>query len=132
MNTCPDPTGSGRDVRFDEALRRQHATAVERLSPRVRAQLAQRRNAVLRGERAAPARAGLRYAAVGFAALCALAIGVQFGITPTPINPATSTRIASVPTTTITNTNTNTTMLDEDPEFYAWLASADAQQIAME
>jgi len=45
---------------------------------------------------------------------------------PAPGNPV-ATGIAST-----TTSSTDTTMLDEDPEFYAWLASADAQQIAME
>lgn len=123
MNTRPDHTGS--DARFDEAVRRTHAVAVDRLSPRVRAQLAQRRNAALRGERIPPARGGLRYAAAGFATLCALAIGLQFGLMPARVGPA-----AAGPASA--TTATDTTMLDEDPEFYAWLASADAQQIAME
>ena len=125
MTIHPDHTGVDADARFDDALRRQHATALDRLSPRVRAQLAQRRNAALRGERVAPARGGMRYAAAGFAAVCALAIGLQFGLTPSPDTPATG--LASV-----VATGNDTTMLDEDPEFYAWLASADAQQIAME
>ena len=56
MTIHPDHTGVDADARFDDALRRQHATALDRLSPRVRAQLAQRRNAALRGERVAPAR----------------------------------------------------------------------------
>ena len=119
MNNHPNETG------FDNELRGHHATAVDRLSPRTRAQLAQRRNAALRGERVAPPY-GMRYAAAGFAALCALAIGLQFGIAPAPTGPVT-TSIASTSATT-----SATTMLDEDPEFYAWLASADAQQIAME
>lgn len=125
MNTHPDRTGVDAEARFDEALRRQHATALDRLSPRVRAQLAQRCNAALRGERVAPARGGLRYAAAGFAALCALAIGLQFGLTPATVSP-TGTGLASATATS------DTTMLDEDPDFYAWLGSADAQQIAME
>ena len=125
MNNRPTNTAIGGDARFDEALRGHHATAVERVSPRTRAQLTQRRNAALRGERVAPAH-GMRYAAAGFAAICALAIGLQFGIMPSPTSPATITSIAS------TSATTDTTMLDEDPEFYAWLASADAQQIAME
>ena len=124
MNNLPNNTGVDGDARFDRALRQHHAEAVERLSPRVRAQLAQRRNAALRGERVAPAH-GMRYAAAGFAAICALAIGLQFGMMPAPGNP--SAAIASA-----TTSSTDTTMLDEDPEFYAWLASADAQQIAME
>ena len=118
-------TGFDGDARFDRALRQHHATAVDSLSPRTRAQLAQRRNAALRGERVAPAH-GMRYAAAGFAAICALAIGLQFGIMPAPGNPV-ATGIAST-----TTSSTDTTMLDEDPEFYAWLASSDAQQIAME
>ena len=120
MNNLPNDTG------FDNELRRHHSAAVDRLSPRVRAQLAQRRNTALRGERVAPAYR-MRYAAAGFAAICALAIGLQFGLMPSPNIPATTAGIASVATGA-----TDTTMLDEDPEFYAWLASADAQQIAME
>ena len=126
MNNRPNDTGADGDARFDRALRQHHVEAVERLSPRVRAQLAQRRNAALRGERVAPAYR-MRYAAAGFAAICALAIGLQFGLMPSTSSPATTTGIASVATGA-----TDTTMLDEDPEFYAWLASADAQQIAME
>jgi len=135
MNTHPDHSGS--DARFDEAVRRTHAVAVDRLSPRVRAQLAQRRNAALRGEAVAPARVGLRYAAAGFAALCALAIGLQFGSMPAPasLDPgiaSTSAPASLDPGIASTSATPDTTMLDEDPEFYAWLASADAQQIAME
>ena len=113
------------DNPFDAAMRAHHNASLQQLSPRTRAQLAQRRNAALRGERVAPAH-GMRYAAAGFAAICALAIGLQFGIMPAPGNPV-ATGIAST-----TTSSTDTTMLDEDPEFYAWLASADAQQIAME
>ena len=124
MNKRPNDTGFDGDARFDHALRQHHATAAERLSPRTRAQLAQRRNAALRGERVAPAY-GMRYAAAGFAAICALAVGLQFGSMPAPTT--------TVPTSTVAAATAPViTMLDEDPEFYAWLASADAQQIAME
>ena len=124
MSNRPNDTGFDGDARFDHALRQHHATAAERLSPRTRAQLAQRRNAALRGERVAPAY-GMRYAAAGFAAICALAIGLQFGSLPAPVAPAlTAAQVSATPPVG--------TMLDEDPEFYAWLASSDAQQIAME
>ena len=121
MNGHHDDTLNQR--RFDMALRARHQASLERLSPRVQAQLAQRRNAALRGT---PLRRtyGLRYAA-GFAALCALAIGLQFGVMPTPNDPATTTTVASAP-------ESFATMLEEDPEFYAWLASSDAQLVAME
>ena len=108
---------------FDTALRARHQTSLERLSPRVQAQLVQRRHTALRGMPVRRTHA-LRYAA-GFAALGALAIGLQFGITPAPNNPATATSVAAAPASVAT-------MLDEDPEFYAWLASSDAQLVAME
>lgn len=115
------------DHPFDAALRVHHQASLQRLSPRVQAQLAQRRNAALRGESTARRGRGFRYAAAGFAALCALAIGLQFGTMPGPTVPATTTSIAATATA-----KTDATMLDEDPEFYAWLASSDAQQVAME
>lgn len=116
---------ANHDNHFDDTIRAHHATSLARLSPRVHAQLAQRRNAALRDQ--APRRGhGLRYAAAGFAALCALAIGLhQFGSLPAPIAPATTAPQAS------TSPSVGT-MLDEDPEFYAWLASSDAQRVAME
>ncbi len=112
---------------FDSALRAQHEVSLERLSPRVQSQLALRRNAALRGEATRNRHGhGFRYAAAGFAALCALAIGLQFGIMPAPTPSAPTGSMAS------TSPTSAATMLDEDPEFYAWLASSDAQQVAME
>lgn len=113
------------DDHFDATLRARHQASLERLSPRVQAQLAQRRNAALRGLPVRRAH-GVRYAA-GFAALCALAIGLQFGIMPTP-----DTSAMAPATGTASTTTAGATMLDEDPEFYAWLASSDAQLVAME
>lgn len=115
------------DHPFDAALRARHQAALERLSPRVQAQLAQRRNAALRGEGSARRGHGLRFAAASFAALFALAIGLQqLRTTPAPAAPATA-HIAPTPSVTA-----DSTMLDEDPDFYAWLASPDAQLVAME
>ena len=114
--------------RFDGALRTHHAASLRQLSPRVRAQLAQRRNAALRGELRTAASHGMRYAAAGFAAVCALAIGLQFGPMTGRQTPAAGTGIAPAPSAT----TSTATMLDEDPEFYAWLASSDAQLVAME
>ena len=116
---------TGDEQPFDDALRARHAASLAQLSPRVRAQLAQRRNAALRGQAARPAH-WVRYAAAGFAAVCALAIGlVQFR---TPVPDAPPATVAGIATTAVSGT----TMLDEDPEFYAWLASNDARLVAME
>lgn len=123
-NTMSNASQDARDAAFDGGLRARHEASLHSLSPRVRAQLAQRRNAALRGEGVRRGH-GFRFAAASFAALCALAIGLQFGTTPTPTTPAST-------TSTATASTSDATMLDEDPEFYAWLASSDAQQVAME
>ena len=113
-------------TRFDEALRRHHCVSLEQLSPKVSAQLAQRRHAVLRGT--APHRSHrFGFAAAGFAALCALAIGVQFRNPPSSTAPETI--LAS---TTPAPARADSIILDQDPDFYAWLASSDAMQVAME
>ena len=66
---------TGEHAPFDAALRARHAVALEQLSPRVRAQLAQRRHAALRGQAQPRARRnGLRYAIAGFAAIGVLAL----------------------------------------------------------
>lgn len=121
-------TNAGGSDRFDDAVRAHHAAALAQLSPRVRAQLAQRRNAALRGEaRAEAARPHrLRFAVAGFAALCALALGMRFypqspGGAPAAMPAATSAQYAS-----------GSTALEEDPDFYAWLGSSDAPMLAME
>ena len=106
---------------FDAALRARHAAALERLSPRVQAQLAQRRNATLRGETVRGRGHGFRYVATGLAAACALALGLHFTAVPPP-----------TPQVAATTPATSNTILDEDPDFYAWLASPDAQRVAME
>jgi hypothetical protein len=112
------------DMPLDATIRAHHQAALDHLSPRVRAQLAQRRSAALRGAGVRRGH-GFRYAAASFAALCALAIGLQFGLTPPTTSPMPAGAVAST-------APTDATMLDEDPEFYAWLASSDAQQVAME
>ena len=116
-----------QNTRFDGALRGHHAASLQQLSPRVRAQLAQRRHSALRGK---PVVRGHRfgYAAAGLAALCALAIGVQFRNPPSAgVAPANV-----MATATVSAARTDSTMLDQDPDFYAWLASTDAMQVAME
>ncbi len=115
-------------TRFDEALRGRHRVSLEKVSPKVRAQLAQRRHAALRGT--SPHRSHrLGFAAAGFASLCALAIGVQFRNPPTP---STSPDTMILAGTTSAPARADSIILDQDPDFYAWLASSDAMQVAME
>ena len=100
-------TGHHTD-RFDAAAREAHAVALERLSPQVRAQLAQRRRAALAGPRPARARSwGLM--AVGSAALLALAVGIflQREVDGTQVAP-TDGGLAALPATTTPGTDITT------------------------
>lgn len=110
--------------RFDAALRAHHQASLRRLSPRILAQLAQRRHAMLRGngDSRAPR---LAWAAAGFAVLCALALGLQLR------GPAAVPGAAGMHALATAGTP-HSTILDEDPDFYAWLASDVGRQLAME
>ncbi len=115
-------------LRFDAGIRARHAAALTQLSPRLQAQLAQRTHAALRGQVRAARRTGLRHAALGLAALSALAVGLQFlhplpERGPAPVVAAAGSVPAARPATLL---------LDEDPEFYAWLASTDADLVVKE
>lgn len=120
----------GADARFDAAVRARHATALAHLSPQVRAQLAQRRGAALRGQPPGPRQHRLRFAVAGFAALCALALGLR--LYPQSQSPQAVPATAAVPVTAAASNTGGSLPLDEDPDFYAWLGSADAPRLAME
>ena len=78
------------DDALDAVARRAHAASLERLSPRVQAQLAQRRRAALAGARPRPMLRGLQWLAGGVAAAGALALGLQLMRAPeAPLAPAT-------------------------------------------
>ena len=113
--------------RLDVALRGHHQVSLQQLSPQVRAQLAQRRHATLRGKSPQPSHR-LTYAVTGFAALFALALGVQFREPP----PAYRSPVSDVASAAAVSTPANSLILDQDPDFYAWLASPDAMQVAVE
>ncbi|KGQ19546.1 hypothetical protein LF41_2806 [Lysobacter dokdonensis DS-58] len=120
----------------DEAIRALHADALDQLSPRVRAQLQQRRRVALRGEGAqAPAsRWRLAFPLAAAAAVGALAIGVQLNSLP----PTTSAPTVAVVQPAATNASANAdetviaSTLEENPDLYVWLASDDAALMAME
>lgn len=135
----PNESATRRDLRFDALIRAYHAESLRRLSPRVAAQLAQRRNAALRGQSSAKTSCMLsrrQMLATGLAAVCALALGLRFMPTQPQVAPADSATMAAA-TTTLDPAHDHAsqalaTALDEDPDFYAWLGSADARQVALE
>ncbi|NUS38988.1 MAG: hypothetical protein HOQ02_08195 [Lysobacter sp.] len=106
---------------FDNRLRAAHRAALASLSPQVRAQLAQRRRMALTTQ-ASHARPALGWA-LAMLAVCAVAIGV---FRPGSHDAAAPVLSASTPTTRATET------LDDNPDFYLWLASRDADSLASE
>lgn len=112
------------DLEFDRRARALHARSLEALSPRVRAQLHNRLQAAMKESRR-PRHAhrwGLATAAV---LALALGVGVPWRnlqeTTPAPVAANTAPAATGVPAT-----------LDQDPDFYLWLASADAVALASE
>jgi hypothetical protein len=127
MNTQRD-TPQDHDARFDAAMRALHRDALDQLTPAVRWRLKPARPALPRsaaeprGARMAPLWAG------GVAAVCALAVGVGLWRSADPVAPA-------APAAQLVMEELDedaATVLGEDPDFYAWLASDDADLVAME
>lgn len=116
---------NNRDEHFDAAMRQQHAVAATSLSPRTQAQLQQRRRAAMAAQSTRePSRRHFGWPiAASFAAVLALAIGLQVWQQPEPA--------ATAPAVADSDDDLDT-VLDENPDFYLWLASSDANAIAME
>ena len=108
---------------FDTTARAAHAASQHHLSPQVQAPLAQRRRRALAGEPATRRRPGLRLA------LASLAVGVvAVGLLRLPQGdeaPAPAIAVQAPATAP-------TALLEQNPDFYAWLASDDATALAME
>ena len=106
---------------LDARARAAHRDALAHLSPRIQAQLAQRRHAAL-APTASHARPAFGWA-LATLAVCAIAIGVfrPAERTPAPARADGVAAVAAVPDT-----------LEDNPDFYLWLASRDADSLASE
>ncbi|MDI9238968.1 hypothetical protein QLQ15_08570 [Lysobacter sp. LF1] len=122
MNPGDDPMNHTDDERFDQAMRALHTQAVSQVSSATRARLRVARHAAATpaGERA-PRRGFGWVLASGFAAVFALAIGLQLRPTITP--DAAPAAVATAPNAY--DADTAVAMLDESPDLYLWLASND-------
>ncbi len=110
---------------FDRRAQQLHAAALAHISPLALARLRAARHAV----QPAPTRRGWRWvAATAFSAVLAVAVGVQF--MPHPSAPATP--APPVAATGVAAASDYYTSLDENPDLYVWLASADGQRLASE
>ena len=125
--TTDDP----RDERFDQALRTLHAHALSQLSAGTTAQLHRRRQAALS---AAPARRrfGWPLPAAAFASLLVVAAGLGFGLRTVGDAPTTATAAPIAAVDAADSIEGVLADLDQNPDFYAWLASGDADLLAME
>lgn len=115
-----------RDDAFDSAMRTLHRDALQQVTPAVRWRL-KPASAPPKGGVAGRFfdwRVGGALAGSVAAAVFALAVGVGLWRTPDTMSPA--------PAATLTAADANTGVLEQDPDFYAWLASEDADLLAVE
>lgn len=122
----------GSDDRFDDAMRHLHVQAVPQVSTGTMAELHRRRHAVLAGQ-SRPRRLLGWPIATAFASVLAVAIGLGIGLHDTA--PETSEQpLPMVATDAPADAAGEDTLatLDENPEFFLWLASSDATLLAME
>lgn len=125
MNATDVPHRS-RDERFDAAMRALHGASLAQVSPAIRWKL---RPAAPEPRRATGALPGglrpARWIGGGAIAACALALGLAWWRPPAadPAVPASNPAAWS---------QDDADALDQDPDFYAWLASDDVDQLALE
>lgn len=123
--TSPDMRHDG----VDRVARTAHAQALAQVSPATMAQLHRRRHAALQGGAARTPR--WRLPAAAFASLLVAAVGLGFVLqTGREAAPAQPPAIAALPADTGLEEALDD--LDQNPDFYVWLASGDAQLLAME
>lgn len=115
------------DNDFDRYARQLHATALSSISPQTLAKLRSARHAAAQP---ASARNGWRWLmATACSAMLAAVVGVQF--LPRETAPAVSPQPALANAAADAD-DSYTAPLDENPDMYVWLASADAPLLAQE
>lgn len=125
MNMQIDRTGiEEQDNAFDRDMRQLHAAAISQVSPQTLARLRAARHA-------APKRghAWRWVAATAFSAVLAVALGVQF-LPRSGTVPASQPMVATVDDDE--GYGDSVAALDESPDLYMWLASSEAEPLAME
>ncbi len=120
-----DTNHNDQHERFDAEMRQRHVLASARLSLHTQSQLQQRRVAAMRtGSTHDRHQRWVGWSvATACMALLALAFGLQVHQQPT--TPSATPAI-------VAGNDSLDTVLDENPDFYLWLASSDANAFAME
>ncbi len=127
MNTEMKNTGIDHTENFDRDMRKLHGAAVDHVSPQTLARLRAARQAAAQSA-TRPGHAWRWVAATAFSAVLAVAIGLQFLPQSAPM----STTPPMVATDATGDYNNSVPTLDENPDLYLWLASAEAEPLAME
>lgn len=122
MNIRHDSNRPDQDDAFDAAMRDLHAQALTQVSPRTRNRLRAARTAA--AVQRAPVRGFGWVLASGFAAVFALAIGLQWQGSPGITAPARTADTDPVDQV-VDGMDAAVATLDENPDFYLWLASND-------
>ncbi|MDR0183341.1 hypothetical protein [Lysobacter arvi] len=117
-------TMNSHDERFDQAMRDLHAQAVSQVSTATRARLRVARHAAARPAEREPRRGFNWVLGSGLAAVFAVAIGLQLRPARTPVPAPSATPVASTNAAAF-DAETAIAVLDENPDFYLWLASND-------
>lgn len=128
MNMQIDRTGiEEQDNAFDRDMRQLHAAAVSQVSPQTLARLRAARHAA----QTVPKRghAWRWVTATAFSAVLAVALGVQF-LPHSGTLPAPQPMVATADNDE--GYGDGVAALDESPDLYMWLASSEAEPLAME
>ncbi|WP_202842507.1 hypothetical protein [Luteimonas saliphila] len=116
--------------RLDQALRARYAEAVSQVSGATMAQLHRRRHAALAD---APSRGSRwRLPAAAFASLLVVAGGLGIGLRMSGEAPPAAAETPVAVAAAGTGIEGALDDLDQNPDFYVWLASGDADLLAME
>ena len=129
MNPAHDD-GHGPDLQ----ARRLHQAALAQVSPQTLMRLrAARHQAATQAPSAGRARTWRWLTATAFSAVLAVGVGLQWlPRTPHTGAPATTMAVARTDNDLSADALGVSSAFDEDPDLYLWLASADAQPLAME
>ena len=122
------------DGGFDAQARTLHRASLAQMSPQALVRLRAARH---EAQRAAPASGDARpwrwLTATALTAVLAVGVGLQFlPQAPTSSSPGMTTPVPLAATDDDALDGTAAGTLEEDPDLYLWLASADAQPLAME
>jgi hypothetical protein len=119
---------------LDQQARHLHQAALAQVSPQTLMRLrAARHEASAQAPASGRARTWRWLTATAFSAVLAVGLGLQWlPRTPQATPPATTTTVAQAEGEGLADELAAPSALDEDPDLYLWLASADAQPLAME